>query len=173
MNTNDIVTGFMANLEELHKEAFQMQSDLQQASNERIQKANEVYQTTYESEQTSLNNSIAEVQKNPIQSEKEYLEVHAKISQMKEDFFKSINEAQEKFNTVYQKINDEHCAKNESNHKELLSKYIKMYQKYNAEIIDIISKSVEANDPSTVIMACQLMIPISQDALAKGIHIEE
>ncbi|MFK7787456.1 MAG: hypothetical protein AB8B56_20195 [Crocinitomicaceae bacterium] len=172
-NVNDIANNFLTNLEELHKEANQMQADLQQACNEKIQAANDAYQKAYENEQKSFNDFMVKVQKSETDSEKALAEVNTKVTQMNEDFSKSVNEAQEKFRNAHAKINDDFSNKYQSSHKGLLKNYVKMYREYNADMMNAISKSVEANDPNEVIMACQSMITVSQDAIAKGIHLEQ
>ncbi len=171
-NVKDIENDFLTNLEELHREASQMHADLQQSSNKKIKDANDAYRKAYESEQKSLNDFMVKIQKSGTDSEKVQQEANAKVSKANEDFFTFVNEAQEKFRNAHTKINEDFSAKYQSNYKGLLSKYVKMYRECNAEMMDVISKSVEANDPTAVIMACQSMITVSQDALAKGIHLE-
>lgn len=168
--TSKVANGqnFMTNLEQLHDEASKMQVDLQQAAQEKIQAANGAYQKLFEKEQKSLSDFMAKAQENATDSGKDRQEAYFKAN---ESFSKNVAAAQESFQNAYAKINEDFSKKFQSKHEGLLKNYIKIYREYNTGMMDAILKSVEANNPSEVINACQAMITVSQDALVKGVHL--
>ncbi|QHI35942.1 hypothetical protein IMCC3317_12900 [Kordia antarctica] len=170
INEKDLITNFLTNLEELHKEASKIQANLQQDANEKIQAANETYKKVYESEQKSLSDYMQKSQKSTSDSGNDEYEAYCKANK---SFFKKLNDAQENFRNTHTKINEDFSEKFQSKHKGLLKDYIKVYREYNTSMMDVLSKSVQSNNPNEVIKACQSMISVSQDALVKGIHLEQ
>lgn len=167
VNGQDVMTIFLTNLEQLHNENCKIQSDLQQAAQEKIQTANEAFQKAYQNEQKSFSEFMAKAQKDASNSGKDQQEAYFKAN---ENFSNKVKKAQENFQDTHTKINEDFSKKYDSKHKDLLKTYTKMYRECTGNMMEIISKSVESNDPCEVIKACQSIIAVSQDAIAKGIH---